>query len=144
STVPLQSVSTDIVPRATTSPSKTPLSPLTPQPAGRNSAQLPSPGLPGGTDAAMRISPLADGVADETKTSREGLKAGVPAAVCDPAAPRTAARTNAFRQLPGIVIAPFREFGGEGGCPLLPFLQRWFPQPVISRKTRWPRPSGMH
>src|SRR5207244_13181201 len=79
--LPLQSTSTDIVPRATRSPLTTALSGLTFQPAGILIDQVPSARSPEGTEVAIRTLLLAEGAGDDTKTSRAGLKGTVACAV---------------------------------------------------------------
>ena len=105
--LPLQSTSTDIVPRATRSPLTTALSGLTFQPAGILIDQVPSARSPEGTEVAIRTLLLAEGAGDDTKTSRAGLKGTVACAVSiTDAAARTTAKIAVLRQPPGIRLFP--------------------------------------
>jgi hypothetical protein len=113
--LPLQSVSTDIVPWATTSPLKTALSGLTPQPFGKKKFQVLRAWLPAGRETAMRRLPLAEGAGEETKISKAGLKGMLLLAISGAAKPKSAARNPAVRRLRVKCVPP--EARGEGPWP---------------------------
>ena len=75
--LPSQSTSTDIVPWAVTSPSGTWESPLTSQPAGIKTDQVPRAWSPAAVEVAMRRLLFADGLGLETNTSNVGLNGPV-------------------------------------------------------------------
>src|SRR5438105_5644905 len=104
--LPLQSVSTDIVPRATRSPSKTLLSLLTSQAEGRSSDQVPRAWLPAGREVARRRLLLAEGAGEATTMSRVGLKGMLAREVEDEKARARQAAKNIVGSQPLAIYPP--------------------------------------
>src|SRR6266545_989803 len=100
--LPSQSVSSDMVPFPTTSPSKTWLPLATPHWLGTIMDQLPSTWLPPGRETARRRLLLADGAGEETKASKTGLNGMLPLVI---STGLTTPRSSATKTVAGRPIA---------------------------------------